>query len=65
MAIDRIANTPCPLVQPWVVLGVKAVEAHQSGFPGHLLLLEFKDLVDQGLLQLPAPRKLKEINPKG
>jgi hypothetical protein len=28
------------------------------------LLLEFKDLVDQGLLQLPAPGKMKEINPR-
>lgn len=30
------------------------------------LLEEFKDLIDQGLLQLPAPgRKMKEINPRG
>jgi len=30
------------------------------------LLVEFKDLVDQGLLALPGPgRKMKEINPKG
>ena len=29
------------------------------------LLVEFKDLVDQGLLSLPAPeRKMKEINPR-
>jgi hypothetical protein len=27
--------------------------------------LEFKDPVDQGLLQLPAPQKLKEIKPSG
>jgi hypothetical protein len=31
-----------------------------------LLLTEFKDLVDQGLLQLPAPeRRMREINPRG
>ena len=31
-----------------------------------LLAAEFKDLIDQGLLALPAPgRKMKEINPKG
>ena len=30
-----------------------------------LLALEFKDLIDQGLLALPAPRKMKEINPRG
>jgi transposase-like protein len=29
-----------------------------------LLALEFKDLIDQGLLALPAPRKMKEIKPK-
>jgi hypothetical protein len=29
------------------------------------LLLEFKDLIDQGLLKLPAPeREMKEIKPK-
>jgi hypothetical protein len=29
-----------------------------------LLAAEFEDLIDQGLLQLPAPRKMKEIKPK-
>jgi hypothetical protein len=29
-----------------------------------LLAAEFSDLIDQGLLQLPAPRKMKEIKPK-
>ena len=30
-----------------------------------LLALEFKDLIDQGLLALPTPRKMKEIKPRG
>ncbi len=29
-----------------------------------LLAAEFSDLIDTGLLQLPAPRKVKEIKPK-
>jgi hypothetical protein len=29
------------------------------------LLTEFQDMVDQGLLQLPAPRRMKEIKPRG
>ena len=41
-------------------VGLKSAEELRQ-----LLAAEFQDLVDQGLLKLPAPeRKMKEINPK-
>ena len=41
-------------------IGLKSAEELRQ-----LLALEFKDLIDQGVLKLPAPdKKMKEINPK-
>jgi hypothetical protein len=41
-------------------VGLKSAEELRQ-----LLAAEFQDLVDQGLLTLPAPdKKMKEINPK-
>ncbi|MGB6766983.1 MAG: hypothetical protein WBE50_02630 [Methyloceanibacter sp.] len=45
---------------------VKEVGLKSSEELQRLLAVEFKDLIDQGLLQLPPPeRKVKEINPRG
>jgi hypothetical protein len=47
------------LIQRW------PARAEIIGLDPSALLLEFKDLIDQGLLKLPAPeREMKEINPK-
>jgi hypothetical protein len=45
---------------------VNATRLKSSEELRQLLAAEFQDLIDQGLLKLPAPgRKMKEINPRG
>ena len=44
---------------------VKATTLKSADELRQQLAKEFKDLIDQGLLALPAPRKMKAINPRG